>query len=146
MCLLSDGQLTNLNNIIQANTNTTSKTKLMREKRKVKNGKDSVTDVKAEQTIEPAKQNFNLPSENDVKEVFDIVMVMSEDNSDQQDSESSKNPGMLQNIEKDFSNKYKRLKSEVRNKVSGTETDEFFFKNVSTALMLYAMIDEELGE
>lgn len=146
LCLLSDGQLTNLNNIIQANTNTTSKTKTMREMRKVKNGKDSVTDVKAEQTIEPAKQNFNLPSENDVKEVFDIVMVMSEDNSDQQDSESSKNPGMLQNIEKDFSNKYKRLKSEVRNKVSGTETDEFFFKNVSTALMLYAMIDEELGE
>lgn len=145
LCLLSDGQLTNLNNIIPVNNNTASKTKSMRERRRGKTGKDSVTDVKSEQTIEPAKPNFNLPNEDDVKEVFDIVMAMSEDNSDQQDSESSVNPGMLQDIEKDFSNKYRRLRAEVKNKVLGTETDEFFFKNVSTALMLYAMIDEELG-
>lgn len=53
---------------------------------------------------------------------------------------------MLQNIKENFGEKYKNLRGGVKNKVSGTETDEFFFKNVSTALMLYAMIDEELGE
>lgn len=78
-----------------------------------------------------------------MKKVF--VAMAKLENSNQQNTESDKK-SMLQNIKENFGEKYKNLRGGVKNKVSGTETDEFFFKNVSTALMLYAMIDEELGE
>lgn len=104
---------------------------------------DSSIDVRPEQPTEPDNPNFDLPDADGMKKVF--VAMAKLENSNQQNTESDKK-SMLQNIKENFGEKYKNLRGGVKNKVSGTETDEFFFKNVSTALMLYAMIDEELGE
>ena len=146
LCLLSDRQLTDLTGIIAANNNTPNDAKEMSDFLAAlddESDEDSSIDVRPEQPTEPDNPNFDLPDADGMKKVF--VAMAKLENSNQQNTESDKK-SMLQNIKENFGEKYKNLRGGVKNKVSGTETDEFFFKNVSTALMLYAMIDEELGE